>query len=188
MTRIYTRRGDAGLTGLFDGSRVSKASPRVAATGEVDELNAWLGLVRARLGGTRLGDLDTELARVQRDLFALGALLADPRRDGSSPEQPDADRLALGATHVERMEQRIDAWEAELPPLRAFILPAGTEAAAALHVSRTVARRAERAVTAQVEAGVGHPLAVAYLNRLGDMLFVAARLANHRAGGTDEPW
>jgi cob(I)alamin adenosyltransferase len=186
--RIYTKRGDAGETGLFDGSRVSKHDARVDAYGEVDELNATLGLARSLLSAEG-GDLDAELEGLQRDLFALGALLADPRRDGEDPSsrEPD-DRLALREQRVADLEALIDRWEAELPPLRNFILPAGVPAAAALHVSRTVTRRAERALTPVVLGGAGHPVALRYLNRLSDLLFVAARLANARCGDGDEPW
>lgn len=186
--KIYTKRGDAGETGLFDGSRVAKHDERVAAYGDVDELNASLGLARAFLGD-EAGDLDVELESLQRDLFALGALLADPRRDGEAPEaRPPGDRLALREERVGEMEAVIDRWEAELEPLRNFILPAGHPAAAALHVCRTIARRAERAMTPVVLAGAGHAVALRYVNRLSDLLFVAARLANARCGAGDEAW
>ena len=143
--KIYTRTGDAGETSLFDGTRVGKQDPRVDAYGEVDELNAWLGLVRA----SRLdADVDVELLHIQRDLFALGAQLADP-----------ADRIAdrvvkatLGDADVARLEALIDRLEAELPPLRRFILAGGTPAGASLHVARTVCRRAERRIVALTPA------------------------------------
>lgn len=185
---IYTRGGDGGETGLFDGTRVPKHHERVAAYGEVDELNAVLGLARSLLAESA-GDLDHELERLQRDLFALGALLADPRRDGEDPEsRPLEDRLSLRGERIEELEALIDRWEAELEPLRNFILPAGLPAAAALHVARTVARRAERALSPLVRSGAGHAIALRYLNRLSDLLFVAARLANLRSGSGDEPW
>lgn len=186
--KIYTKKGDEGETGLFDGTRVPKHHERVDAYGEVDELNAFLGLARSHLGESG-GDLDGELEGLQRDLFALGALLADPRRDGEDPQIRDPeDRLALRAERVEALEAVIDRWEAELEPLRNFILPAGVPAAAALHVARTVARRAERALTPIVHAGAAHPLALRYLNRVSDLLFVAARVANARCGTGDHLW
>ena len=186
--KIYTKKGDEGETGLFDGTRVPKHHERVDAYGEVDELNAFLGLARSHLD-EKGGDLDSELERLQRDLFALGALLADPRRDGEEPSSrgPD-DRLALREERIEELEAVIDRWEESLEPLRNFILPAGVPAAAALHVARTVARRAERALTPLVRAGAGHPVALRYLNRVSDLLFVAARVANDRCGTGDYPW
>ncbi len=179
--KIYTRTGDSGETGLFDGTRVSKAHPRVSAYGEVDELNAILGLARAGRP-----PLDAELAgmidQIQRDLFALGSRLADPA-------QRIAERVtktAIGSGDVERLEGWIDKLEAELPPLRRFILAGGCPSGAALHVARTVCRRAERAVV-----GLGDAAAqdiVVYLNRLSDLLFVMARAANYRAGAPEKEW
>lgn len=178
--RIYTKSGDTGETALFDGTRVSKADPRVAAYGDVDELNGWLGLVRANVAHA---DVEALLARIQRDLFALGALLADPRHR-------IADRVtkaALGDDDITRLEQAIDAFEAELPALRHFVLPAGVVPGAMLHLARTVCRRAERAIV-----GLGRnevdPIAVTYMNRLSDLLFVMARLVNHRAGVPEAEW
>jgi cob(I)alamin adenosyltransferase len=196
--KIYTRGGDGGETGLFDGARVGKSSARIAATGDVDELNACLGVVRAHLAvidahlaaGAEgaLADLDAALAGVQSDLFALGALLADPRRDAGRPETDWTAKVPFGDDRAAALEPRIDAWEAELEPLTRFILPAGTHASAALHVARATCRRAERSVVSLLAGGEGHPTAVVYLNRLSDLLFVAARLANSRAGVADEPW
>lgn len=198
MTRIYTKTGDAGQTRLFDGTSVAKSEARVAAYGDVDELNAALGVARAALRdparGTAgvddldgLDDLDELLEAVQRQLFAIGAWLADPRRDGADASGGD-ERLTIGDAEVAALERAIDAWEEELTPLSAFILPGGTPAAAALHVARTVARRAERAAVAISASGVGCAVVLRYLNRLSDMLFVAARLANHRAGRADVTW
>ena len=172
--KIYTRTGDAGETGLFDGTRVSKADSRVATYGEVDELNAWLGLSRVALDA-RLAPM---IERIQRDLFALGARLADP-------SQKIADRVtkaAISPEDIARLEGWIDQLEADLPPLRRFILPGGSQAGAALHVARTVCRRAERAMVA---LGQVDPDLIVYVNRLSDLLFVMARAANH-AGGTPE--
>ena len=177
--KIYTRTGDAGETSLFDGTRVGKEDPRVDAYGEVDELNAWLGLVRA----SRLdADVDVELLHIQRDLFALGAQLADP-----------ADRIAdrvvkatLGDADVARLEALIDRLEAELPPLRRFILAGGTPAGASLHVARTVCRRAERRMVALTPAA--DAVLLRYINRLSDLLFVLARVMNHRAGAAETEW
>jgi len=177
--KIYTRTGDTGETALFDNSRVSKADPRVDAYGEVDELNAWLGLVRA--GGLD-ADLDAELIRIQRDLFAVGAQLADP-----------AERLADRVTKafvsdadVARLEHLIDRLEQELPPLTRFILPGGNAAGGAVHVARTVCRRAERRIVGLVPAA--DELLIRYVNRLSDLLFVLARAVNHRAGQPETEW
>ena len=177
--KLYTRTGDTGETALFDSSRVSKADPRVDAYGEVDELNAWLGLARAR--GLD-GDLDAELLHIQRDLFAVGAQLADP-----------ADRLAsrvskafLQATDVTRLEALIDRLEQEVPPLTRFILAGGAESGASIHVARTVCRRAERRIVGLVPQP--DPLLIQYMNRLSDLLFVLARVVNHRARQPETEW
>jgi len=181
MTTIYTRTGDAGDTGLFGGARVAKTHPRVAAYGEVDELNAALGLAVALLSGTALA---AQLGAVQRRLFDVGADLATPRGGAAGDwlqRVPEA--------WVVELEAEIDAFDAELGPLTSFIVPGGTAGAAALHLARTVCRRAERAVVAAAEAGEDLGPAVArYLNRLSDWLFMAARVANARAGVADEPW
>jgi cob(I)alamin adenosyltransferase len=178
--KIYTRTGDAGQTALFDGSRVAKADPRVDAYGHVDELNAALG--QARAAGVDAA-LDAWLEHLQRDLFALGAQLADPR----SRIAARVTRASLGPSDTERLEQWIDAAEAELPPLRRFVLPGGTPAGAALHLARTVCRRAERHIVGLGADAVGPDL-LAYVNRLSDLLFVLARLANARAGAPDQEW
>jgi len=177
--KIYTRTGDTGETSLFDGTRARKDDPRVDAYGEVDELNAWLGLVRASSPGA---PVDAEVAAIQRDLFALGAQLADP-----------ADKLAARVTkaivsdaEVARLEQTIDRLDAALPPLRRFVLAGGTPAGAALHVARTVCRRAERRIVA-LDPPVD-PVLVRYINRLSDLLFVLARAVNHRAGAPETEW
>ena len=180
MPRIYTRAGDQGKTGLVDGSRVSKADPRVAAYGDVDEVNAYLGLVRARKPDA---DIDAILEHIQRDLFALGARLADPRVGAAG----GAGKAALGAADVTRMEGAIDRLDAELPQLRRFILPGGSEIGAVLHLARTVCRRAERRVVALGEGAV-EPLAIIYINRLSDLLFVLARTVNRRAGVGETEW
>lgn len=163
LTRIYTRGGDEGETSLGDGSRVSKLDPRVAAMGDVDELNSLLGLA---------GGLD----RVQNELFDLGA-------DLSVPLAGNEDRLRVTDEAVGRLEQEIDAANAELPELRSFVLPGGSERAAHLFLARAVCRRAERAALAVSDA---NPLAAVYLNRLSDLLFVLARAANAE-DGVDEP-
>lgn len=177
--KIYTRTGDTGETSLFDGTRVPKDDPRVDAYGDVDEANAWLGLARASGLEPALADA---IVAIQGDLFALGAQLADP-----------ADRIAsritkaiVGDADVERLERLIDRFESELPPLRRFILAGGTPAGAALHVARTVCRRAERRVVA-LDPPVDAVL-VRYLNRLSDLLFVLARVANHRGGVSEVEW
>jgi cob(I)alamin adenosyltransferase len=178
--KIYTKTGDGGETALLGGTRVSKAAPRVAAYGEVDELNAWLGFVRTT-------GLDDELAgmvdRIQRDLFAIGARLADP----TGAVAGRAEKTAVSADDVSRLESWIDRLEAELPPLRRFILAGGSAVGAALHVARTVCRRAERTVVALGSAAVERDVVV-YLNRLSDLLFVMARTANHRSGVHESEW
>jgi cob(I)alamin adenosyltransferase len=178
--RIYTKTGDSGETSLFDRSRVSKAHPRVDAYGEVDELNAWLGAARA----ARLDpDLDEAIEVIQRQLFAVGARLADPAQRIASR----VDKAAVRQEDVDRLEQWIDRFESELPPLRRFILPGGSVPGAWLHLSRTVCRRAERRVVGLGEDAV-EPVVVMYLNRLSDLLFVMARLASHRVGSSEAEW
>jgi cob(I)alamin adenosyltransferase len=177
--KLYTRTGDAGETSLGDGARVSKADLRVDAYGEVDELGAWLGVVRAfRLDA----DLDEALARIQRDLFALGSRLADP----SGRIAGRAAKTALSDEDVARLEGLIDRFDAEVPPLRRFIAAGGAPPGASLHLARTVCRRAERRVV-----GLGSAVApelVRYLNRLSDLLFVMARAVNRRSGCPEEEW
>jgi cob(I)alamin adenosyltransferase len=179
--KIYTRTGDAGATDLFGGIRVRKSDRRVAACGDVDELNACLGVVHAE---ESLGPEVREfLAQIQKDLFAIGARLADPA-------ERIADRVTkvgMGQQDIERLEGWIDRFDAEVPPLRRFILPGGSQAGALLHFSRTVCRRAERGI---VELGAESVDAhvVAYINRLSDLLFVLARAVNHRAGQGETEW
>lgn len=178
MNRIYTRTGDKGKTGLFGGGRVPKSHPRVAAYGTVDELNAVIGWVLSLLDR---GELADRLTTIQRDLFSLGAHLATP------PDARSRDHLpALPADRVSEFEQWIDASDSELEPLESFILPGGVEAGAALHLARTVCRRAERAVVGLDDEV--DPSITVYLNRLSDLLFVWARLVNHRAGAKETPW
>ena len=181
--KIYTRTGDTGETSLFSGDRARKDDPRVDAYGEIDELNAWLGLVRA----SHLDPaLDEELVALQRDLFALGAQLADP----ADTLAPRVTKAVIDEDHILRLEQLIDRLETELPPLRRFILAGGTAAGAALHVARTVCRRAERRVIALAHDESVHvpPIVIVYLNRLSDLLFVLARVANRRAGAAEVTW
>lgn len=180
--KIYTRTGDAGETSLFDGTRVMKDDARVDACGQVDELNAWLGFARAAGLGPMAPALDEPLLHIQRDLFALGADLADP-----------ADKIARRVTKarltdgdVERLEHLIDRLETDLPPLTRFILAGGTEAGAALHVARTVCRRAERRMVALQPPVDG--VLLRYVNRLSDLLFVMARAVNRRAGAPEIEW
>ncbi len=180
--RIYTRTGDRGETHLFGGVRVPKDHPRVEAYGTVDELNSILGLVRAKLPA---GDLQTLLTRVQSTLFQIGAELATAR--------PDDAKLTAHLPRVEpeqvtELERWIDRLDTELVPLRAFILPGGSEVAALLHVARTVARRAERRVVALSRTESLNPEILRYLNRLSDLLFVAARWLNKQAGTEEIPW
>jgi len=175
LTRIYTRGGDAGETSLGDGSRVSKLDPRIAAYGTVDELNAAVGLV---LAGPCPEPVASVLRRVQNELFDLGA-------DLSVPLERD-DRLRVTQEQVDALEDECDAFNADLPELRSFVLPGGTEAAARLHLARTICRRAEREALAAAGEHSVSPLPLVYLNRLSDLLFILARSAN-AAAGQDEP-
>jgi len=179
--KVYTKTGDAGETGLVDGSRVGKDHLRVAAYGEVDELNALLGVVKAH---SRDAELNPLLRDVQRDLFAIGAQLADPKARVGTKKA----KAAVTEANVERLETAIDAREARLPPLTAFILPGGSAVGAFLHLSRTVCRRAERTVVALGRKAAVEPLVVAYLNRLSDLLFVLARDENQRSGLPEDRW
>jgi cob(I)alamin adenosyltransferase len=180
LNRIYTRAGDAGTTRLATGETVSKSDPRVEAYAAVDETNACVGLARVHTAG----DLDAILARVQNELFDLGADLSTPAK----PDEPEGTKLRILDSQVERLEREIDELNAALPPLTSFILPGGTAAAAALHLARTVCRRAERDAVRLAESGasVSAP-AMRYLNRLSDLLFVAARYANDQ-GASEVFW
>ena len=180
--KIYTRTGDRGETGLFGGGRVGKDHVRVDAYGEVDELNAAVGLARAL--DTEPG-IDAQLERIQRALFAIGSLLATP--DLAKMRQ-HLDKAQLDDARVAELEAAMDAADTELAPLKAFILPAGAPKAAALHVARTVCRRAERRVVHLAREIDIPEIVVVYLNRLSDLLFTLARLANHRAGTPDVEW
>ena len=178
LSKIYTKTGDSGETGLGDGSRISKASLRVAAIGAVDETNAAIGI--ARLDAE--GDCDAMLARIQNDLFDLGADLCAPE-DGRKSEG----RLRIVEAQVERLEREIDAMNQTLEPLTSFILPGGTALAARLHLARTIARRAEIAMVTLAEKEEINPAALRYINRLSDHLFVLARTAN-KDGMGDVLW
>ncbi len=181
--RIYTKTGDGGETALLGGGRVSKDNIRVDAYGEVDEANAALGVAR----GTAPTELaDDLLAAIQRDLFAIGGRLATP-----TPERlaaPQRARVAVTPDRIAALEKAIDDAEADLTPLTAFVLPGGTPKAAALHLARAVSRRAERAVVRLGHVEEVPPEVLVYLNRLSDLLFVLARVANHRAGAGDVAW
>ena len=178
--KIYTRTGDSGETALLGGKRVSKADPRVAAYGDVDELNAWLGLARS---GALAGELTAMIEKIQRDLFAIGSRLADP----GSKVANRVEKTAVTGEDVKRLEDWIDQLESELPVLRRFILAGGSPGGSSLHVARTICRRAERSVVGlgpeQVESEV-----LVYLNRLSDLLFVMARVANRRDGAPELEW
>jgi cob(I)alamin adenosyltransferase len=180
--KIYTKTGDAGTTGLFGGGRVPKDDARVDAYGDVDELNAVLGAARATGPMPRV---DEVLVSVQRDLFAIGALLATPNVEKMHDHLVKA---RIDDARIEELERAIDACDSELEPLKAFIIPGGTPKAAELHVARTVCRRAERKVV-HLQHSVELPkLVVVYLNRLSDLLFSLARVANKRAGAGEVTW
>ncbi|HET6926700.1 MAG TPA: cob(I)yrinic acid a,c-diamide adenosyltransferase [Hyphomicrobiaceae bacterium] len=182
LNKIYTRTGDAGMTALGTGERVLKHSPRIAAYGSVDETNAAIGVARLELHEAH-PDVDAMLARVQNDLFDLGADLTMPER--SEGNQRARAPLRVSDAQVKRLEDEIDAMNGELAPLRSFVLPGGSAAAAALHVARTVCRRAERAVVelAQLADEPVSSAALKYINRLSDLLFVASRYVNARGEG-----
>lgn len=184
LNRIYTKTGDAGTTALGTGERVPKTSIRIAAYGTVDETNATIGMARVHLAGSE-PDVDEMLLRVQNDLFDLGADLCVPDRGEKLPYEP----LRISDQQVKRLEDEIDFMNAELKPLRSFILPGGKPAAAALHVARTVSRRAERLMV-ELAAIPGEPVSTAalkYVNRLSDYLFVVGRYVNDR-GEADILW
>ena len=174
--KIYTRTGDGGETSLFGGARVAKNDPRIEAYGTVDELNSFIGVARAAWAES---PIDTQLHQAQMDLFEIGAHLASP---GTSRFP------GVETSRIEELERAIDRMEQELEPLKSFILPGGTLAASHLHVTRTVCRRAERLVVALNDPAPATQSTIAYLNRLSDFLFVAARFANARAGVGDVPW
>jgi cob(I)alamin adenosyltransferase len=177
--KIYTKTGDDGTTGLLGAGRVGKDDPRIESYGTVDELNATLGMARA-CGGLD-ADLDGLVARVQDDLFTVGAALADPDPSGKFHN-------VVSENQTTKLEAEIDRLEAELPPLTQFILPGGSPAAARLHLARTICRRAERLVVHLAHLSDVPDNLVAYLNRLSDFLFVLARAANQRSGVADTPW
>ena len=178
IVKIYTKTGDAGETGLFGGPRVSKDAPRIEAYGSVDELNAVLGLARTEPLPAEIGAM---LTRVQNELFDLGAELAtpDPAKHGMQ---------IIGPKHIAWQEAAIDRFEAELAPLKQFILPGGTKGSSLLHLARCVCRRAERQIVTLAQLEPLSANLLIYINRLSDLLFVAARLASHRAGLADVPW
>lgn len=177
--KIYTKTGDGGDTGLFGGGRVGKDDARVEAYGQVDELNSVLGLARAE----GLGKLDSLAQSLQDQLFTVGSILATPKESKAAAHIPQVQDSWITA-----MEQAIDSYDLELAPLTAFILPGGSKAASALHLARTVCRRAERHVVPLFRQGLVDAQVVVFLNRLSDLLFAMARYANHLAGVKDVPW
>ncbi len=177
LTRIYTKSGDKGTTALGSGKRVKKHDLRVAAYGTVDEANAAIGVARLHTSG----EIDAMLGRIQNDLFDLGADLCQPE------DSKDYPPLRVVEAQVERLEHEIDRLNAELEPLKSFVLSGGTAAAAHLHLARTIARRAERDITALMDHESINPAALRYINRLSDLLFVMARYANDK-GKADVLW
>jgi cob(I)alamin adenosyltransferase len=175
--KLYTRTGDDGKTGLFGGERVRKDDPRVVAYGEADEANAAIGLAIVAWNAPVVRE---RLLRIQETLFAIGSELANPLAAGKGESVSDDD--------VAELEQWIDEATAEPPPLRRFILPGGGEAAARLHFARTASRRCERAIVSLSASERVHPRVIAYVNRLSDLLFAFARLANHREGISEDEW
>ena len=179
--KIYTKTGDQGQTGLIGGTRVPKDHVRVAAYGDIDELNAAIGLARAHTRDARLNAL---LGEIQRDLFALGAQLADPTAKVGARKA----KAAITAARIRRLEKAIDNREAALPPLTAFILPGGAPLGASLHLARTICRRAERAIVTLARDEAVDERVLAYVNRLADLLFVLARFENQRSGEPEDRW
>jgi len=180
--KIYTRTGDGGDTGLIDGSRVQKDDPRVSAYGDIDELQAMLGVIKSGLAmGSPLGAL---LMTIQKDLFSLSARLADPKDKIADRKE----KVVTGDARVEALEREIDHREAELPPLKAFILAGGGPTGAQLHLARAICRRAERAVVGLSRQVPIDPVIGMYLNRLSDLLFVIARHENHKAQLPEDKW
>lgn len=178
LTRIYTRGGDTGKTSLGNGTRVAKHDLRVESYGTVDEANAVLGIARLHTAGTAA---DQMLMRIQNDLFDLGADLCIPPSEGE--DEAEYPPLRMTAQQVTRLEEEIDSMNADLAPLKSFVLPGGAPAAAQLHLARTVSRRAERAITALAEVEPVNPEAIRYINRLSDHLFVMARYLNAQGPG-----
>jgi len=182
ITRVYTRQGDKGQTGLAGGQRVGKDTPRIAAYGTVDELNAFIGVARVTAAGAGLGELAEILLRVQHELFNLGSILATLPED-VHPKQPRITDVEVG-----QLEAEMDRMNEELAPLRSFVLPGGSRIDAELHVARTVCRRAERACIALGRVESVPEEAIRYLNRLSDALFVWSRWAGHRLGSPETLW
>ncbi|MEX2209709.1 MAG: cob(I)yrinic acid a,c-diamide adenosyltransferase [Patescibacteria group bacterium] len=182
MTRIYTRTGDKGLTSLYGGQRVPKFKTRVAVFGSLDELNASLGVA---LSGITDEDIQKTLLEIQNTLFNIGAEAAE---GGTKAKKMIDDALRVGPMQVAKLERWIDAFEQELEPLNAFILPGGSGPGAQLHLARAVCRRAERRLSALGEEETVNPASLMYLNRLSDLLFVLARAVNHRAGVPEQTW
>lgn len=180
LVKLYTKTGDGGETGLFDGTRVAKSDPRVEAYGAVDELEAWLGAVRSHRVDA---DVEAMLSKIQHDLFALGAILADPSHRIAARVQ----KATLGPDDVTRLEQWIDTLDGALPPLRHFVLAGGTPAASLLQVARAVCRRAERRIVC-LGGGAVDPALLTYINRLSDLLFVMARTVNARSSIPEQAW
>ncbi len=179
--KIYTKKGDGGQTGLLAGPRVSKDHKRVASYGEVDELSAVLGLAKAH---SRDRNLSTLLREIQRDLFAVGAQLADPSARVAGRKA----KAAVSAARIRSLERAIDAREERMPALKAFILPGGSRLGSFLHLARTVCRRAERSIVALSRAEDVDSRILAYVNRLSDLLFVLARYENYRSGEPEDKW
>ena len=177
--KIYTKTGDTGETGLFGGTRVPKDAMRIETCGTVDELNACIGYARSQIQDT---EIDGILQRIQNELFDIGADLA------TLETHPKAASLRIPPTLTPKLEREIDLFEAELPPLKNFILPGGSTGGAAVHLARTVCRRAERCVVTLAKAESVNPEVLIYLNRLSDLLFVLARIVNHRSGDPEPLW
>lgn len=184
LDKIYTRGGDAGQTGLSDGSRISKSSLRITAIGAVDETNCAIGIARLKAEG----GADIMLSRIQNDLFDLGADLSAPEDGRKPPSSQNKGRLRISPAQVERLEREIDTMNEKLLPLTSFVLPGGTALAAHLHLARAIARRAEAAMVALAQQETINEAALRYANRLSDHLFVMARAANNDGGMGDVLW
>ncbi len=179
--KIYTKKGDAGRTALFDGTDVAKSDSRVDAYGDVDELNAAIGAARAFVEAR---DVDAALAAIQKDLFAVGAQLADPKYDVAKRKE----KTKITEERIVEFEKLIDGWEEKLPPLKNFIVPAGAKGASMLHLARTVCRRSERKIVALSVSVPLSSILIKYMNRLSDLLFVMARIENLKGGEQQVDW
>jgi len=182
LSKLYTRAGDAGETGLVGGKRVVKASPQVHAYGDIDELNSWIGMIRTQLRGQSAIDADTALHEIQQELFDIGAELATPHESEWKPP------TIITESEVAALEKQIDVWTASVPELKSFLLPGGSQLMSTIHITRTVCRRAERSIVGYSQEESVRPVILIYLNRLSDWLFAFARHCSEITGEAEHLW